>query len=182
MAKTLLSGSNLWETDPRLFQLLHARFQFTVDGAANESNHLLDRWYGPGGEHEDALLMLSLKGEVIYWNPPYNSEQGRFVQRAFEAAAGLEQTTSVVLVPAYTDTAWWQDYAAHALEIWLLRGRLNFFLDGKKYSTARFPSAVLIFGPGCSTERRAKVAHWDWKKAYATQFPAKEIKVAAANK
>lgn len=177
MAKTLLSGSNLWETDPRLFRLLHSKFQFTVDAAADESNHLLPRWWGPGGEFTDALVMVSWANEVIFANPPYNGQQERFVRRAFEAGAGIEKTTSVLLVPAYTDTAWWQDFASKALHVWFLRGRLHFYLDGKKHSTARFPSAVLVFGPGCNEERRAKVGYWDWKAEYAKQFPAQAIKM-----
>ena len=44
-----------WGTPNDLFSSLHKRYQFTLDAAADESNHKLDRWFGSGGVREDAL-------------------------------------------------------------------------------------------------------------------------------
>lgn len=49
----------------------------------------------------------------------------------------------VCLLPARTDTRWWQEYVMRASEIRFISGRLRF---GDAENSAPFPSAVAIFG------------------------------------
>ena len=60
----------------------------------------------------------------------------------------------VALLPARTDTRWWQDYCMKADVIKFIKGRLKFINrelpsyredDDFKVSPAPFPSAVVIF-------------------------------------
>ena len=48
----------------------------------------------------------------------------------------------VCLLPARTDTRWWQDYARRG-HVWFQRGRLKF---GHARNAAPFPSAIVTFG------------------------------------
>lgn len=77
-------------------------------------------------------------GEVIFCNPPY-SDVKTWAAKAREEG----QTADVILlVPARTDTVWFQHcWQADAVCFW--RGRLKF--EGGKYS-APFPSAVVYWG------------------------------------
>lgn len=72
-------------------------------------------------------------------NPPYGREIGRWMRKAYESS--LAGATVVCLVPARTDTAWFQDYAMKG-EVRFVRGRLKF---GGHSNAAPFPSAVVIF-------------------------------------
>ena len=72
-------------------------------------------------------------------NPPYGREIGKWVKKAYEESR--KGTPVVCLLPARTDTAWWNDYCAKGL-IKFVRGRLKF---GNAETGAPFPSAIVIF-------------------------------------
>lgn len=61
-------------------------------------------------------------------------------------AEAKKGATVVCLVPARTDTEWWERYCA-PYERRFLRGRLRFFLRGEESGTAPFPSAIVIMRP-----------------------------------
>src|SRR5262245_13522731 len=82
-------------------------------------------------------------------NPPYGRVIGLWVKKAHESS--LAGATVVCLVPARTDTRWWQDYATKAAEIRFIPGRLKF---GQATSSAPFPSAMLVFRPPTRSRRR----------------------------
>lgn len=75
--------------------------------------------------HPNALVDDSMWGQMSYVNPPF-SNVAPFVQRAVD----LRESTgkqSVFLLPARTDTAWFQDIVLpHAEEVRFMRGRLTF--------------------------------------------------------
>ena len=61
---------------------------------------------------------------VCWMNPPYHSPDiGAWVKKAYEASQ--QGAVVVALLPMFTDTVWFHDYASHA-EIEVLRGRLQF--------------------------------------------------------
>lgn len=97
------TGKDNWETPQSLFLELDDEFHFTLDAAADRTNHKTDRWYGPGGEVEDALSVEWPTNEIIWLNPPYSrGAQRRFVNQAVDAAQ--RGGTVVALLPARTDT------------------------------------------------------------------------------
>lgn len=144
----LLSVKLDWGTPQDFFDRLHAEFHFTVDAAANDTNHKLPRWYGPGGEREDALDGFWSTSEVYWCNPPYGREQRAFVAQAHDVMTrgGL----AVLLLPSRTDTKLWHQWVWNAerqepydgVEVRFVQGRLTF--DGAP-APAPFPSVVVVF-------------------------------------
>jgi len=123
-----------WATPLDLFQQLDKEFGFTLDVCASKDNHKCERYFSK----EDDALKQDWKG-VCWMNPPYGDIIGDFVKKAYESAkAGA---VVVCLVPARTDTKWWQ-ICWHATEIRFVVGRLKF--GGSKQS-APFPSAIVVF-------------------------------------
>ena len=149
-------ASDAWGTPATVFRPLLARYRFTVDGAADAANHLLPRWYGPGGLREDALHG-SWRGERVWCNPPY-SRCREFLDKAVEEAI-RHDVTSVLLIPARTDTRYFQecvwDEKTQAVYPWVrslnfLRGRVKFVSADRirqgSSNSAPFPSVVIEFG------------------------------------
>jgi len=131
------SQRNDWETPQELFDELDAEFGFTLDPCATERNAKCAKFYTAA----DDGLSQSWAGEVVFVNPPYGREVGKWVRKGYEEAqAGA---IVVMLLPARTDTAWWHDYCM-AGEVRFIRGRIKFV--GAKHS-APFPSAIVIFRP-----------------------------------
>lgn len=128
------SASVEWETPQNLYDALNAEFHFTRDVCASAGNHKHLAYWTVA---DDAL---SRKWEGTLWmNPPYGRVIGQWVAKAH--AAACDGATVVCLVPARTDTAWFQDYCRYA-EVRFLRGRLKF---NGHHNSAPFPSAVVIF-------------------------------------
>jgi len=143
------SRSDEWETPDELFSKLIGEFQFRLDSAATEKNCKHPYYYSMESD--------GLRQPWVTWtycNPPYSRVQD-FIEKAKR-----EQTNgnySVLLVPARTDTNWFWDAAEQATEIRLLKGRLKF---KGAYSSAPFPSAIMIFGEGST--RIIKL--WNYKE------------------
>ncbi len=125
-----------WETPPDLFAALDREFGFETDVCATKENTKCAAFFSP---KEDGLRQ-EWRG-VCWMNPPYGSEIGRWVAKAY--ASSLQGATVVCLVAARTDTRWWHEFAMRA-EIRFVQGRLRF---GKREGTAPFPSAILVFRP-----------------------------------
>jgi phage N-6-adenine-methyltransferase len=131
------SQSTVWATAQETFDALHAEFGFTRDVCATESNAKCPAYFT---EAQDGLRQ---RREGICWmNPPYGQDISRWVQKAYKSS--LWGTIVVCLLPARTDTRWWQNYVLPSAEIRYLPGRQR-FSDSPK--NAPFPSAVVIFKP-----------------------------------
>jgi len=119
---------------------LDALFGFTLDAAATKDNAKCARFFT---KEDDALTRYwDDDGGAVWLNPPYSRDIDEWVAKArFEAETG-GVTAVVVLLPACTDTKWFDVVDDHAA--WLpLRGRLKF--KGAEAS-APFPSLIAIFG------------------------------------
>lgn len=129
------------QTPPQLFAALHREFSFTIDLAADESNALCARFYGP---NEDSLLQ-DWSAERGFCNPPYGRLQRFFVEKAvIESQRGA---TIVMLLPVRTESILWQEQIfKHASEVRFLRGRLRFGGEDGSHG-APFGSAVVVFFP-----------------------------------
>ena len=132
------SKTDLWSTPQSLFDELDLEFGFTMDVCALPENAKCPQFYSP----LDDGLRQPWRG-VCWMNPPYGKTISRWVAKAYEAAKG--DAMVVALLPARTDTRWWQDYVTRAREVRFLRGRLRF---SKSKHAAPFPSAVVIFSSG----------------------------------
>lgn len=129
------STTDDWATPQDLFDQLDQTFHFTLDVCASESNAKCKRYFTA----EQDGLKQDWGGDVIWCNPPYGREIGKWVAKCAEHIG-----VAVMLVPARTDTRWWHDYIANnpCADVRYVRGRLKF--GGSKQS-APFPSAIVIF-------------------------------------
>jgi phage N-6-adenine-methyltransferase len=127
-----------WSTPEDLFKSLDAQFHFTLDVCADAGNAKCPRYF----THEQDGLLQRWEG-VCWMNPPYGREIGRWVQKAYDCS--LYGVTVVCLLPARTDTHWWQTYILplSARDLHFLPGRQHF--SGK--DRAPFPNAIAIFRP-----------------------------------
>lgn len=91
---------------------------------------------------EDDGLTLPWRG-TVYMNPPYGRGIGLWIDK-FCAAYSLGQVSAAIaLVPARTDTRWWQRLNGPRPLVCFVAGRLAFL--GNRQS-APFPSAVVYLG------------------------------------
>jgi phage N-6-adenine-methyltransferase len=132
-----------WETPQWLFALLDKRFNFTLDVCATPANAKCRAFFT---RDQDGLAQEW--AGVCWMNPPYGRLIAKWVRKARLSAQ--KGATVVALLPARTDTRWWQDDVAQASEIIFLRGRLKF---GKASASAPFPSAIAVFCPAMRRER-----------------------------
>lgn len=113
---------------------------FDLDVCATAENAKCKKFFTKA---DDALAKYWFDfGDKIWMNPPYGKDIGKWMKRACDTAQNGAMV--VCLVPARTDTRWFQDLAMTADEIWFIRGRLKFG-DGKQ--SAPFPSCVVIYRP-----------------------------------
>lgn len=132
------SKSDLWETPQILFDQLDHEFHFSLDVCALPENAKCEKYYTP---EQDGLLQPWYG--ICWCNPPYGRGIGKWVKRAHDYAAN--GVTTVMLLPARTDTKWFHDYILNPQrEVRYIRGRLKF---GKAKNNAPFPSMIVIFKP-----------------------------------
>lgn len=135
------SRSEEWATPQAFFDALNAEFHFDLDAAATGENAKCEYYLSTAA---NALWCQWAKhGKIIFCNPPYGREIGRWFQKAREAQK--DGVLVVMLAHARTDTKWWHEHVQGiASEVRFIKGRLKFG-DGKQ--SAPFPSAVIIYRP-----------------------------------
>jgi phage N-6-adenine-methyltransferase len=150
------TGKDTWQTPHGVFNPLLLEFDFTIDGAANESNSLLERWWGPESPLSDDALLVTWGGERVFCNPPYS----RVAEFVAKAESESHHSLSVLLIPARTDTRWWHSHIWNrATHQWrtsvggrFLKGRVKFIdpdnipLRKRHSNSSPFPSVIIIFG------------------------------------
>jgi DNA N-6-adenine-methyltransferase (Dam). len=83
-------------------------------------------------------------GGLIYVNPPYGRDIGKWMRKCLdEAAQGAE---IVALVPARTGTRWFQSAASMSDAICFVKGRVDFFSPERASTSPMFHSIVLYWG------------------------------------
>lgn len=130
------SATDDWATPKDFFDKLNAEFNFTLDVCASDGNAKCSRYF----TIKDDGLSQPWEG-TCWMNPPYGRGIGDWMQKAYESAR--QGATVVCLVPARTDTRWWQDFAAKG-EVYFVPGRLKF---GNAKASAPFPCALVTFRP-----------------------------------
>lgn len=99
----------------------------------------------------DGLLGMWADYEgLVYVNPPYGREISKWVTKAI--AEATYDAEIVMLVPARTDTKWFQTALGSANGLLLWRGRMTF--KGAP-APAPFPSAVFYWGENSLRFRKA---------------------------
>lgn len=115
-----------WRTPREFFLRLHAKYAFTLDGAADD-DALLPRFFAD---------VRSWKGERVFCNPPW-SNIPPFVELAFEA------DIAVLLVPARTNARWFHRAIKLGAQVRFFVGKIKFV--GAKH-TSPVDCVLLVFG------------------------------------
>jgi len=184
------SESTEYETPPELFDELWEEFgPFDIDPCCHPHHYTAQRILCNLGRvcfpPEDADVMGSLEPEYaaidgliqpwrgrVYMNPPYGRKIGKWVEKAVHEVQAGNAELVVALLPARTDTRWWQRYIVKRFDLriaqvgmtapvarWVaeapsdvlhevrfLPGRLKFV---GATNSAPFPSAIVVWrGPG----------------------------------
>ena len=126
------SKTDIWETPQDFFDKLNEEFHFQTDVCALPENAKCKDFYTP----EQDGLAQEWNG-YCWCNPPCGRQISKWVRKASESNA-----TTVMLLPARTDTAWFHDYIYGKAEVRFVRGRLRF--SGAK-ENAPFPCMVVVF-------------------------------------
>lgn len=168
------SASVEWYTPTKLYQQFVRRWgPFTLDPCATKRTTKCQKFYT---QEQDGLLQ-SWAGEGVFCNSPYG-RQGEgaapWVEKGFNSVRLPYNPSPKVLflLPARTETEWWQDLVEPGrlkglVEVRFLRGRVCFgycahtdkngvywpeCLEGNPRRPAGFPSAAVIFRPPGSFE------------------------------
>lgn len=69
------------------------------------------------------------------------------MQKAFDSCKEGTAELVVCLIPARTETTFWHDFVdKRALQVFFIRGRLNFVINGEEsVNSAPFPSAIVVY-------------------------------------
>ena len=148
-----LADRENWWTPDTLRQRLLSEWNITLDAAATVPSRLVPAYFGPDHidpERRDALAVAVSWAEysgggVVYLNPPYATlKLRRFLSKAVETSRTGTQV--VGLIPASTDTKWWQEYVTiPGAEIEFLVGRLRFGGPHASGNPAMFGSALVVW-------------------------------------
>jgi site-specific DNA-methyltransferase (adenine-specific) len=134
----MLSSEDMtWGTPQKFFDELNKEFHFTLDPCATKETAKCKKYFT---QKQDGLKQNWNK-EIVFCNPPYGKEIGKWVKKASEAQGGVV----VMLIPARTDTKYFHEYIYNKTEIRFLKGRLKFDGKQKRSGSAPFPSMIVIF-------------------------------------
>lgn len=134
--------NNSWSTPQELFNLLNDEFEFNLDACASDWNRKCLAYYD---KEMDSLSIDWKYGSVVWMNPPYGRLAGEFIEKAYTQSR-KQRCTVVCLVPANTETKWFQDYALKG-ELRFIRGRVHYTDKKGKTGRPRFANVVVIFRP-----------------------------------
>ena len=139
------SNTGKWNTPKPLLEKLYTEFDFDLDPCSDSKENPNVKARIHYTEEDDGLSQAWFG--VVYMNPPYGREIGKWVY----LAATCNAKTVVCLLPARTDTRWWQDNVPGAPFVVFIRGRLRF---GNATNSAPFPSAIVVFGEINSEQKK----------------------------
>ena len=156
------SASTEYETPDWVFKPVAERLGLNFDAAASHENHKLPNYATPEGiyiknfstphrESSDDGLTTSWGRRRIWCNPPYGRGIEAWVRKAalaiqtFPRAVGFGElvcSVAALLLPARTETDWFQRWVFPYAEVHFLMGRIKF--EGTS-SSAPFPSVIAVY-------------------------------------
>jgi phage N-6-adenine-methyltransferase len=101
------------------------------DLAADESNHVTERWFGPGAPGEDSLTCSwwMCPPGLLWLNPPY----GNIGPWAAKCASIVDPHRIAFLVPASVGSNWFAEHVDGKALVLFLRPRLTFVGHTQSY-------------------------------------------------
>jgi site-specific DNA-methyltransferase (adenine-specific) len=135
------SAKQDWETPLSLFNVINDEFNFTLDAAASSENKKAEKFFC---EADDGIIQ-DWGANTVWLNPPYGAGKSpisAWVKKAYEAS--LTGATTVMLIPARTNTNWFHDYCLEKGEVRFIKGRPKF--GGAEHGLPQ-PLCYVIFRP-----------------------------------
>lgn len=134
-----------WETPRDLYAALHDEFEFELDAAASDENHLCGRYYT---EADDGLSRPW--APLRTWcNPPRAVKLGHradpWVDKAI--AESRRGALVVLLLRCSVEVEWFRRLWDAPAEIRFLRPRVRYWANGKPGNSPTFPSFLAILRP-----------------------------------
>lgn len=139
-----------WQTPPEVFDKLQRDFgPFDVDLFADDDNHLLPYWFGPGDSNacsglDNAMLVdWSKYARNAFGNPPY----GKFVAKMlpYAKAMSVYGCDSTLLLPVRITKAFNDHVMAGAAQVYFCDKRIIFNENGKPRLDAKGHPAPAMF-------------------------------------
>lgn len=131
------TGNIVQETPQAFFDWLNSIFRFDLDVCALPENAKCEKYYTP---ETDGLKQPWTGG--VWCNPPYGREIGKWVEKAIREREREYNRFIVMLLPARTDTKWFQQYVYGKAYLYFINGRLSF---GNQKGNAPFPSVLAVY-------------------------------------
>lgn len=131
------TGNIVQATPQNFFNWLNGIFRFDLDVCALPENAKCEKYYTPV---DDGLSQKWSGG--VWCNPPYGREIINWVKKASEEIQKDYCKFVVMLLPARTDTKWFQNYVYGKAFLYFVEGRLSF---GNQKNGAPFPSLLAIY-------------------------------------
>lgn len=145
------AGSGEWRTPPDLFARLNRRFRFDYDAFASHENTLLPCYsttegtFGPGnlGVNGGDGLTHDWYSERVFMNPPYSRG---LIEQCVEKAYNERNDAAIIvaLLPAATETRWFQQYILPYCHIDWLPKRVRFIDPVTLQAGGSPPSGMVI--------------------------------------
>lgn len=156
-----------YRTPQWLWRVLDDKFRPTLDAAADASNTLCRRWFGPGSDTPDALI-AEWRSKRIFCNPPYANTRGGIRAWLDRGHAGIQSGVAelvVFLLPANTTgTHWFRLYAPQSRVIFLSPRVAFEDRYGRKVPSPPHASMLLIMDgvtlPGINAETPIRSSVW----------------------
>lgn len=130
-----------WQTPRWLFDKLNALHKFDVDAAASPKNKMVDRFWG---KKRDALRQ-DWSSLGVWCNPPYGAGLEKWILHAL-----IERDAARViclLLPARTETKWWQHLTLSGGTVQFIKGRVHFTDETGHTGRPRMGSVVWTLRP-----------------------------------
>ena len=162
------AGGDRWRTPPALVASCAARWgAIDMDLAAEPGASVAPRWWGPGGECEEAFsprlfdcnggwsaFYAGTKPSVCWCNPPFTKVAEFTALCAKLAAAG---STVIQVAKVVPEVRWWDLIWSCASQVWVPDRRIAFIHPetGRRVSGASHAHALVVWGPRLASERPA---------------------------
>lgn len=145
-------------TPPRVIESITRRLLFTtrfvVDLAASERYHVAETYFTKEVDAftQDWSLFCGFRRGWAWLNPPFNDIEPWVIRCFQEAQRGAY---ICMIVPAATDTDWWEKHVDGKAFVVYIGGRFAFLGHNSSYTK---PLALLIWTPWVRGGHR----HWRW--------------------
>ena len=149
-AALMSSNSAEWYTPPELEHMIRRSAlvgdKWSLDPCADPGRLI------PAEEHwtiEDNAMIKTFRKHYkhyvsVFINPPYGRQIGKWVDRFNARFSAGTDYIQAWLVPARTDTQWFQSLVSAPCVLVFLRGRVKFHGPNGSTNPAPFPSAVVL--------------------------------------